>query len=601
MWTESNPGKGDTNAIRRQAHLRTAKSAELEIVRQTLSRAQGLANSGEWQGLAKVAFVAKVDTFYPQLNGLISALDGTAHGLNVYAAAVEQIQLAQGAIEGQRRRITGELAQRVRQIVSINGTFGLNPLPPYRDLERIHPADTSEQVSQRGRLFAQVDSLQSELKANSAALAELVHRRRSADAVCVSRLNSLNSESLNPEHRAPSGIGLLSTPGLTQDATSFLAMIAAMDADDLAVLAAKYPQLLRTLAAAPAAAVAAWWQRLGGNAYGPLSSHELMLIAALAAVLGGLDGVPVLARIAANRLNAASRLEAASAELAALAQSDPDNKHALALLRAEVRYLHKAVDGTVQLYLYDKGRARIIEMIGTLSASTERIITYVPGTFSNLAGFYAGGTQQFSEWQTGQSVSGVVAFVYKDGRFPGGDEFSLPGEEPRLGLLEANRADWAALQGQKLAAFEKSLWLDPALSQRESAAIGHSWGLAAITASEMSGAHYDKVISLSGAWMPQGWAADPLTVYTDYSYLDSLQVAQRTNQVGEGNNPRTNDSFEHGDYYRSPGQPSSPPPGADYKTLAKYAGMLNANHNLVATDDDANLKLLRDVREEVLR
>ena len=128
MWTESNPGAGDANAIRHQARLRSAKSAELELVHQTVIRAQAEAQSGEWRGLSADAFVAKLDTFLAPINRLREKLDGTTLALNAYAAAVEQVQSGQLANASQRRRISEDLDRRVRQIVDIQQ--GFYPVPP---------------------------------------------------------------------------------------------------------------------------------------------------------------------------------------------------------------------------------------------------------------------------------------------------------------------------------------------------------------------------------------------------------------------------------------------------------------------------------------
>ncbi|WP_153004169.1 hypothetical protein [Microbacterium testaceum] len=57
-------------------------------------------------------------------------------------------------------------------------------------------------------------------------------------------------------------------------------------------------------------------------------------------------------------------------------------------------------------------------MIGTPGPATTRAITYVPGTFTGMNSFYTGGVQQIATYLT-NNRPGTVAFVYKDGKFPG--------------------------------------------------------------------------------------------------------------------------------------------------------------------------------------
>ncbi len=119
-----------------------------------------------------------------------------------------------------------------------------------------------------------------------------------------------------------------------------------------------------------------------------------------------------------------------------------------------------------------------------------------------------------------------------------------------------------------------------------------------MTASEMSGAHYDHVISLSGAWMPKGWEAQEGTHYSDFSYDDLLQGAQRAGVVGDGNFPRAEPAFEHGRYYRAPGDLFLYSPGDTEQRQVNPANWLT-NHNLIATDDPANHKALLEVDRRV--
>ncbi len=129
-------------------------------------------------------------------------------------------------------------------------------------------------------------------------------------------------------------------------------------------------------------------------------------------------------------------------------------------------------------------------------------------------------------------------------------------------------------------------------------AIGHSWGLTNVTASEMSGAHYDQVISLSGAWMPKGWEAQEGTHYSDFSYDDILQGAQRAGVVGAGNYPRADSAFEHGQYYRAPGDLFLYASGDNEQHQVNPANWLS-DHNLIAANNPANHDALDDLENRL--
>ncbi|WP_182067230.1 hypothetical protein [Curtobacterium sp. ME12] len=79
--------------------------------------------------------------------------------------------------------------------------------------------------------------------------------------------------------------------------------------------------------------------------------------------------------------------------------------------------------------------------------------------------------------------------------------------------------------------------MDSELTDAQTTAIGHSWGLANIRTSETLGTQYDQVASLSGAGMPESWQPDRETTYTDYSSADTLQVGQATGQHALEGNP----------------------------------------------------------------
>jgi hypothetical protein len=335
-----------------------------------------------------------------------------------------------------------------------------------------------------------------------------------------------------------------------------------------------------------------------------LSRPELQdeVINAHPEIVGAMDGIPALVRVAANRLNAPGWIAEAEADLAVEGISD----ERAAFLRSEIAYLRQVMsdDDPVQLYLYDRDSSRIIEMIGTPSPETEKVITYVPGTFTSLGDFYTGGAQQIAGYLADQ-VPGTVAFVYKDGPFPG--------ENPDVGGIdmfrigEANDPDRALAAGQQLARFQAGMRADPLLGTAEHDAFGHSWGLANVTSSEVAGAHYDKVISLSGAGMLEAWKPSRDTSYTDLSYNDILQSGQGLGLVWGGNNPREHPAFEHGEYYEGPHDDqladSASVPSSGYPAVyvpLDDIGVLMDNHNLIATTATANDKALNEMLNLVI-
>jgi hypothetical protein len=297
--------------------------------------------------------------------------------------------------------------------------------------------------------------------------------------------------------------------------------------------------------------VRAWWETLPPGAVAAL-------IDGAPALIGSLGGVPPLDRVAANRVSARARLRGVEDELSgwecvleegATADLQADRRAAVARLRVERDYLRGVANGDVQLYLYEPADDRIVEMFGTPGPGTTRILTYVPGTFTRVDSFYRAEVQGVAQWMTDQD-SGMVAFVWKGTDFPGDDQY--PGQAGfAIGLLEANDPDRAAPAGEALARFQEEVSSDPSLTHGLHLAAGHSWGLVPIAASEMRGARYDQVHSLSGAWVSDGWTPNASTSYAHWSYTDALSIAQDALLVTAGRAPDTLPAFESHLYERS--------------------------------------------------
>jgi hypothetical protein len=340
--------------------------------------------------------------------------------------------------------------------------------------------------------------------------------------------------------------------------------------------------------------VAEWWEGVAARSEGVpgawTAGPAASFLAVAPALIGSLNGVPAIDRAAANRAAAPDRIAAAREDLTA-----PDLDAAVReFLLNEIAYLERASTGDVQLYLYDRDASRIVEMVGTPSAETSNVITYSPGTFTSMNDFYSGGVQQISRFLA-SNAPGTVAFVVKETIFPGENVDEGGMNLPRV--VEANEPERARAAGRELALFEAGMRADPLLGGAEQIAIGHSWGLAHVTASEVAGVTYDQVISLAGAGTLEEWRANPHTVYTDLSYRDLLQRAQDGGVVWDGRYPRVDPAFDHGDFYRGPDDAVLD----DGEFTQADLGVLSDNHNLITQDVDDNRQVLEDLLGMVMR
>ncbi|MEO3942105.1 hypothetical protein V3C41_13570 [Paenarthrobacter nicotinovorans] len=404
------------------------------------------------------------------------------------------------------------------------------------------------------------------------------------------------------------GLLVLATAPMSLSGAALLSYLSSATKADVKALATM-PGWKQALQGIEPSKIGTWWAGMNpraGTVTGVpgFSRVQELLLAAAPAVFGALDGMPALARVRANQLNAPSVLRAAEKDLetarklSEVGQSlhDPNRTK---MLENEVAYLNKVKSGEVQLYLYDRDRSRIVEMIGAAGSDTRHVITYVPGTFTGLDIFYTGGVQQVSKY-LGGAVPGTVAFVYKDGRFPGEENTAGGPNLARIG--EANDEKLARTSGQQLASFEAGMRTDPYLNGAEQIGVGHSWGLANVTSSEVAGARYDKVVSLAGAGMLPDWKPQPTTQYSNLYYYDLLIHGQgvtnpvtKKGVVWEGNNPIHREEFEQ-HYYRGPHDDQ-----LRAITTVEEGNILMENHNLIASDSKDNKKALKDMLGIVTR
>ncbi|WP_157006025.1 hypothetical protein [Agromyces laixinhei] len=552
-----------------------------------------LASTSGWTAETASAVIASITRIQPEPATIADQLEHEAHVLNAYAVELEQIRARLQSIRGRRDELESQRWYVGLEMNAFSAPYGIV---------------TGAEAAEQARLERRIMFLTERLADLDRELAALVVERENADSACVTGLTGATV------------LGSLATFAGSTSATGLLTKLTNLSATDLLVLARAQPGIFEQLRKTPPApgTVADWWAGLG-------VTSQAALIAAAPAVIGALNGVPALARVAANQVNAIVLLAASKAELDRLTAPSRERSFAewygisqtggyaeaaevagsttrIEFLKKEIAYLEKVCDGSVQLYLYDRDASRIIEMIGTPSETTTKVVTYVPGTYTSLFDFYKGGVQEVSSYLHDNDAM-AVAFVYKDGVFPGENSDTGAVNLARVG--EANDQVFGRQSGVTLAAFEDGMRSDLMLGDRDQVAIGHSWGLANITSSEVAGTHYDKVVSLSGAGMLAEWRPDPTTAYSDFSYQDLLQEAQSLDAVWDGNNPRTNPAFEHGEYFRGPDDDildnaavtvnanGVPQPTVD----ARAFGVLMDNHNLITKDVLENRQVLAVMRK----
>lgn len=566
------PGRGDPADIRAAAGRRRTSA---DASNQSASELRAApAAAGSWRGATAAATTNEAHFQASELERIAGQWQTDAGTLEMYAATVQDIADRYRALRTSHRNAKYDLAVAENQVTE------------FLALGERQPAAATG-----------VAAAQARLQSLGAQYEQLLLERRATDNLAVMLLTGSD---------ARGGLAQLGTGTIGGSSVPTLAELAGMDRIDLATLLKLNPDLLAQLTAAnPPEQVAAWWSSLD-------ESQQSALVLGASSLIGALGGIPPLARISANRLNAArelvhvderiSVLESTIDQLQGTGISTSVYQQQLDDQRNERRYLAGAVAGTVQLYLYDPRGGNVIEMVGTLDEDTDRVLTYTPGTFTNLQSFYDRSTQSVPIW-IAQNVPNTVGFVWKNGRFPGQDlELGNP-----AGILEANEPQLAVETGAALAAFQTELRALPALGGTESIAMGHSWGLAATTGSEVAGARYDQVHSLAGAWMPADWAAAVEdTVYHHWSYRDFLSFFQDLGVVGAGNVPDTHEAFDSHIYSRDGDWDIAPPLGYPHNVPVDVPPGFPMttrpfeNHDVIAREAD-NQRALEDIKAVIER
>ncbi|NRD27755.1 hypothetical protein [Frigoribacterium sp. VKM Ac-2836] len=593
MSADGDPGVGSVEGIRQLAKARRDEVDDLEVASFRLAEAASWGTEC-WRGRSGEQFVASMTDVSSEVAAVARGLEHHAEALEAYAVELSLIQESRRALEARRAMaekailstgVTLKTIMREAQDAARDDLIGIVVESEYRSGER-------------SALQRRMDDERQELDTVAHLWAELVEERAAVDRRCVAALQSAEAMGALPQVTAAAVA--------TASAEQLLALLAGLSATELMLLLEHHPELTNKAFLADPERVRAWWDELGRQGArnaDDLTALQVALVRGAPAIIGALDGLPPSVRVAANVFNAKRRMAEIDEMVGPLRRrgltGDADTLAALARERA---YLGRAVDEppTVQLYLFDPSKSRIIEMIGEWNDRTRTVLTYVPGTLTNMDSFYGDpeSVQQMARWLSdGDPSKATAAFVFKDGLFPGGTEGRRDPAEFVGAFAEANDLDFARKSSKILYDFQRGLAVDPVSREpgHREIAIGHSWGLANITSAEVRGATYDKVVSLAGAGMPPEWQARTGTTYTDYSYWDFLQAAQRTGGVWEGRNPNRSEEFDSKGYYLGPHDIQLGESGLEIVAPSR----IDDNHALVAETGADNDQVLTDLWEEL--
>lgn len=277
QWTSTNPGCGAPPEIRAEAGRRRSHAEDLRQGSGHVGTASSEVSTG-WQSQAGTALSSVTATVLSELSSLSGQVSAVADALSRYANDVDTIQQQQRAIEARQDDMTTALTRARRT---------LDGLRSDRD------ADASDVYYAQG----QVEALNWQLRGFSGQLAALASERSTADSAAVATLTGADTRG--------SLAGLItelpSGASLAKGATLTLEELATLSVTELAALFALYPDLAQQMPESDPGTVAEWWASL------PTETQTALVLGA-PGLIGSLGGVSPVARAAANRLNAATRL-----------------------------------------------------------------------------------------------------------------------------------------------------------------------------------------------------------------------------------------------------------------------------------------------------
>lgn len=246
-----------------------------EQVEDASGRIRGAADTAatEWAGRAQEQFLAMVESMLPVARRVIGRIDTAADVMNAYAEQLQAIQEDAERLGHRRDALADDRAanERARRTVA-------------SVVER-DDAVEADHVELRA-LRSEAASLDAEERALDADWLHLVDRRAELDHRTAGLLVESDVVGVRQGFQAK-------LAGLSD--TAFLAAVAALPPDELALLAGAVGARLSTM---PAERVARWWDGLGDH-----SAAQQALIIGLPAAIGNLDGVSYWARDQANRIS----------------------------------------------------------------------------------------------------------------------------------------------------------------------------------------------------------------------------------------------------------------------------------------------------------
>lgn len=177
-------------------------------------------------------------------------------------------------------------------------------------------------------------------------------------------------------------------------------------------------------------------------------------------------------------------------------------------INEQINLRQRAIDNG-GFVIYDPENGNIVERVHTGGRGpTEHVITYQHGTGGDYDGVFdgsSGGAARDIARHAGDSPTDL--YIHHQG-----DAIGWSGDDANSNEAFLNN------KGAQLADFQESLYVQENNRDAKYHGIGHSAGNSVVTGSEMHGARYDSVTSLSGSFMPEGWQADPNTEYRHYHY-----------------------------------------------------------------------------------
>src|SRR6218665_84316 len=429
VWDGEDPGlcaTDDVFVLARQWLTRSGVVAEQ--IEQPLARVEGWVSDGSWRSLVASGVADRVAQLRPVVAAVASSYAAGAAALGQYGVVVAQIA-QEARVLRHRERETRQIMAAARQTLELT-------IPP---VGLMSPSAVVDEGVRRSAL-QRVDPAEEELRCIGLAWQQLSERRQAADTNCVRLLTAPAVLGAFSDLPTNTSVGVGASAGVGAGAgVGVLVSVGRMSAFDHLVLQLVCPNLFTELARRPPppGEVARAWNNL-------TPEQRATLITRYPGTIGQLNGLPPGDRVTANRQLATQRLTEAQTELAQLQArlealpilinkygptvSQPQRvalNASIADISQEILYLSQVQDGAIQLYLYDHNTDRIIEMIGD-PARAKVVLSYLPGSDSTLKGMYQGalngrkrgGIQALAQWEVTQSHGEVVAFVFKDGRFP---------------------------------------------------------------------------------------------------------------------------------------------------------------------------------------